>query len=86
MRLLAKGELSAKLTLEVGTLQSFLDEYLNSLPDARIDYIHGAEAVTRLGSQKGNIGFYLPGSDMANTLSTTPQMMEYFLFLIVRYI
>ena len=51
---------SPKLTLEVGTLQSFLDEYLSSLPEARIDYIHGAEAVTRLGSQEGNVGFYLP--------------------------
>jgi len=49
-----------KLTLEVGTLQSFLDDYLSRLPEARIDYIHGAEAVTRLGSQKGNVGFYLP--------------------------
>ena len=49
-----------KLTLEVGTLQSFLDDYLGARPEARVDYIHGAEAVTRLGSEKSNIGFYLP--------------------------
>jgi len=48
------------LTLEVATLQNFLDEYLQEHPAARIDYIHGDEAVTRLGGQKGNVGFYLP--------------------------
>ena len=48
------------LTLEVATLQSFLDNYLKKQPKSRIDYIHGDEAVTRLGSQNGNIGFYLP--------------------------
>ncbi|MDH3997231.1 MAG: DUF1015 domain-containing protein [Desulfuromonadales bacterium] len=48
------------LTLEVATLQGFLDEYLQAKPQARIDYIHGEEAVTRLGGQQGNIGFYLP--------------------------
>jgi hypothetical protein len=49
-----------KLTLEVGTLQTFLDEYLESHPSGRIDYIHGHDAVSRFGSQKGNVGFYLP--------------------------
>ena len=48
------------LTLEVATLQNFLDDYLQSRPESRIDYIHGDDAVTRLGSQQGNIGFYLP--------------------------
>ncbi len=48
------------LTLEVATLQNFLDDYLAEHADARIDYIHGEEAVTRLGGQQGNIGFYLP--------------------------
>lgn len=49
-----------QLTLEVATLQQFLDDYQNHHPGVRIDYIHGSEAVTRLGSQSGNIGFYLP--------------------------
>jgi hypothetical protein len=48
------------LTLAVATLQNFLDEYLQGQPGARIDYIHGDDAVTRLGSQQGNVGFYLP--------------------------
>ena len=46
--------------LTVATLQSFLDDYLEKNSQARIDYIHGDEPVTRLGSQPGNIGFYLP--------------------------
>ncbi len=33
-----------------------------------------------------NVGFYLPGSQVANTLSTTPQMMEYILFLVMLYL
>jgi hypothetical protein len=49
-----------KLTLEVGTLQNFLDDYLEKHASARIDYIHGDDAVSRFGSQAGNVGFYLP--------------------------
>jgi len=51
---------SPSLTLEVATLQNFLDAYLGHHAQARIDYIHGDEAVTRLGGKDGNIGFYLP--------------------------
>jgi len=46
--------------LTVATLQAFLDDYLGKNKKARIDYIHGEEPVTRLGSKVGNIGFYLP--------------------------
>ncbi len=46
--------------LVVATLQAFLDQYLQQAPGARIDYIHGEEAVTAFGSQAGNSGFYLP--------------------------
>lgn len=49
-----------KLTLEVGTLQNFLDDYLASGASGRIDYIHGDDAVSRFGSRQGNVGFYLP--------------------------
>jgi hypothetical protein len=48
-----------KLTLEVATLQSFLDSYLVDKPNAKIDYIHGKEVVSELGSKPGNIGFFL---------------------------
>ncbi|TYQ15998.1 UNVERIFIED_CONTAM: uncharacterized protein (DUF1015 family) [Acetivibrio alkalicellulosi] len=46
--------------IETGTLQHFLDEYLKQNTQAKIDYIHGEDVVTKLGSKKGNIGFYLP--------------------------
>ncbi len=46
--------------LTVATLQAFLDDYLEKNSAARIDYIHGEEPVARLGSQPGNIGFFLP--------------------------
>ena len=46
--------------LAVATLQSFIDSFLEKKTEARIDYIHGDEPVTRLGRQSGNIGFYLP--------------------------
>ena len=48
------------LTLEVATLQAFLDLYMQEHPDAKIDYIHGADIVAELGSQPGNVGFALP--------------------------
>jgi len=46
--------------LEVGTLQSFMDEFVKKNNNVKIDYIHGDETVTALGSRDGNIGFYLP--------------------------
>jgi len=48
------------LHLEVATLQAFLDHFLAREKNARIDYIHGEEVVTSLGSRQGNVGFYLP--------------------------
>lgn len=48
------------LTLEVATLQEFLDGYLKQRPKAKIDYIHGDDTVTRLGGKSGAMGFYLP--------------------------
>lgn len=52
-----------RLNLPVATVQAFLDEYLQQQPLARIDYIHGADALARLGAEPGNIGFYLPTLD-----------------------
>jgi hypothetical protein len=46
--------------LEVGTLQSFLNDYTVNNSKIEVDYIHGDEVVTELGSKIGNIGFYLP--------------------------
>lgn len=45
--------------LDVGTLQSFLDEYLKNNKHTSIDYVHGEDVTQRLGSQPGNMGFFL---------------------------
>jgi hypothetical protein len=47
-------------SLEVGTLQSILDELEKNCPNIEIDYIHGEQVVTEIGSQKDHMGFYLP--------------------------
>lgn len=57
--------------LEVGTLQAILDELLRNAANEEysgkdsgvgleIDYIHGEQIVTELGSKAGCMGFYLP--------------------------
>lgn len=46
--------------LAVGTLQAFLDPFLKSGGAREIDYVHGTDVVADLGSQAGNVGFYLP--------------------------
>lgn len=47
--------------LAVGTLQTFLDEYVKNHPDAEIDYIHGEESLKKLASRKNAIGFLFDG-------------------------
>lgn len=56
--------------LEVGTLQSFLDHYVQENKECKIDYIHGDDVVTTLGAQAGNIGFYLPVMDKRDLFKT----------------
>ncbi|MDD2646976.1 MAG: DUF1015 domain-containing protein [Patescibacteria group bacterium] len=59
-----------KLNLEVGTLQSFLDEYLVKHKETKIDYVHGDKAVAKLGRKSGNLGFYLPVMDKHDLFKT----------------
>ncbi len=47
-------------TLVVASLQACLDQFLQDQPQARIDYIHGTQPVTELGSKADGAGFYLP--------------------------
>jgi len=49
-----------EFTLAVATLQAFLDPYLEESSVSVIDYIHGEQIVTELGSQSNSAGFYLP--------------------------
>ncbi|MBP1758222.1 MAG: hypothetical protein H6Q61_471 [Firmicutes bacterium] len=46
--------------LAVGTLQRFLDRYLEEV-GGKIDYIHGENVVRELSQKQGSIGFLLPG-------------------------
>lgn len=46
--------------LAVGTLQSYLDYLVKNDACVKIDYIHGDDVVSSLGSKEGNIGFFLP--------------------------
>ena len=48
-----------KAQLAVGTLQSFLDKYLEE-KGGKIDYIHGEDVTARLADQPNAIGFVLP--------------------------
>lgn len=56
--------------LVVGTLQSFLDELIKEDSRIKIDYIHGEDVVTSLGSKEGNMGFYLPSMDKHDLFKT----------------
>lgn len=46
--------------IALGSLQAFLDDYLATHADAKIDYIHGEDVVRDLGTKPGNMGFFLP--------------------------
>lgn len=56
--------------LEVGTLQAFLDSYMKKHPEVKIDYIHGDDVVTKLGSQPNNMGIYLPPMNKTDLFKT----------------
>ncbi len=48
--------------LALANLQAFLDEYLPAT-DAKLDYIHGDEVVTKLAHKENTLGFFLPPID-----------------------
>lgn len=56
--------------LAVGTLQTFLDDFLKQGGAARIDYVHGGDVIQRLGGQPGNAGFYLPRMGKSSLFKT----------------
>lgn len=47
--------------LTVGTLQNFIDRYIEGHPGTSCDYIHGEDSVRRLGAKAGHIGFLFRG-------------------------
>ena len=56
--------------LPVGTLQSFLDNFLKEGGAEKIDYVHGEDVTVKLGSQPNNAGFYLPGMSKSDLFKT----------------
>ncbi len=52
---------NATAKLAVGTLQMFLDDYVNKHKEAEIDYIHGEESLKKLASRENAIGFLFDG-------------------------
>ena len=48
-----------KANLPVGTLQPFMDSMVERGLIEKLDYVHGNDAVSGLGSAPGNAGFYL---------------------------
>ncbi len=59
-----------KSNLPVGSLQAFLDEWVKSGKGGKIDYVHGADVVEKLGSQPGNLGLLLPGMPKSDLFKT----------------
>jgi hypothetical protein len=57
-------------TLAVGSLQNFLDHFLESRGAQAIDYVHGSDTLVRMGRQPGNLGFYLPAMDKRDLFKT----------------
>ena len=55
--------------LPVGTLQRFLDRYLEEA-GGRVDYVHGEEVARRLGAQPGSMAFLLPAMAKEELFST----------------
>ncbi|MGD0879923.1 MAG: DUF1015 domain-containing protein [Anaerolineales bacterium] len=56
--------------LPVGTLQNFLDAFLNDGGADKIDYVHGGEVVCQLGSEPSNAGFYVSGMNKSDLFKT----------------
>ncbi|MDY6846964.1 MAG: DUF1015 domain-containing protein, partial [Chloroflexota bacterium] len=56
--------------LPVGTLQKFLDSFLDDNGAGDIDYVHGTKVLFEKGTQIGNAGFYVPGMDKSELFKT----------------
>ncbi|MBC7348419.1 MAG: DUF1015 domain-containing protein [Candidatus Aminicenantes bacterium] len=57
--------------LTVGSLQSFLDDYLKKKAASGLDYVHGDESLLNLSRKNpNNLGFYLPAMDKEQLFPT----------------
>lgn len=55
--------ISAAHPLTQGTLQKFIDEYIERNPETECDYIHGTEALEKLAGGENCVGFIFDGID-----------------------
>ena len=56
--------------LPVGTLQTFLDDYLAEHKEAQIDYIHGIAATEKLSAGEHAVGFVFRGMEKDDLFRT----------------
>ena len=54
-------EVNATAELPIGTLQAYIDRFLQAHPRARVDYIHGSETVRNLCKAPNTLGFLFDG-------------------------
>lgn len=59
--------------LTVGTLQSFLDDYLSRHPEATIDYIHGEDSTRALAKKPNTVCFLFEGMHKDEFFSSVMQ-------------
>jgi hypothetical protein len=56
--------------LSVGTVQTFLDQFLQDGGAQAMDYVHGADVLERLALQAGHAGFYFAGMHKSELFKT----------------
>lgn len=56
--------------LPVGTLQNFLDIFMEGGGAKEIDYIHGTDTLIQLGKKEGSLGLYLPAMNKHDLFKT----------------
>ena len=47
-------------SVTAGTVQAYIDRFLENNSGSSVDYIHGSDVTGELGSRSGNIGIFLP--------------------------
>lgn len=56
--------------LAVGTIQTFLDSFLENNGAEKIDYVHGEDVLKKIASQNEHAGFYLAGMNKSDLFKT----------------
>jgi hypothetical protein len=56
--------------LPVGSLQPFIDHWIEEGTAGKIDYVHGTEVLLKQGVQPGNCGFFLPAMEKSDLFKT----------------